>query len=119
MGKSIRPCPVMMWAGSDGAVPLAGGAHKSLGLVSAANRATEDSRTPKINLRSSVFIFELPCNQVTQLTGRERRSIHTADKSPIPRDNSRLGSVRDKPLFGPIIHPETPRHDFDLPIGPG
>src|SRR5258705_13826872 len=47
MGKSMRPCPVRMRAGSDGAVPPGGGAHISLGLtsgtlLSAANRAIED-----------------------------------------------------------------------------
>src|SRR5712691_10027116 len=51
MGKSMRPCPVRMRAGRDGAAPPGGGTHISLGLVpgglvsAAANRVAEAHRT--------------------------------------------------------------------------
>src|SRR5437763_11662994 len=46
IGKSICPCPLMIRAGSAGAVPPGGGAHMSFGFVSgAAYNTIDDNRT--------------------------------------------------------------------------
>src|SRR4029079_13518122 len=49
MGKVTRPWPVMIRAGSDGAVPVGGGAQRSLGLVSAANKMIGNNATALLN----------------------------------------------------------------------
>src|SRR5260370_37436632 len=62
MGKSICPCPVMMWAGKVGAEPPGGGTHISFGLVSAAaSNVTELNRTAN-KLRRMRFL-QFPLDQ--------------------------------------------------------
>src|SRR5258705_1366764 len=98
----MRPCPVRMRAGSDGAAPPGGGAHISFGLFSdgfvsvAANRVAEASRTAKLR-RISFLQFTL--DEVTQLDGRERGAIHRSREPAIAADDAGLRRVRDESLL--------------------
>src|ERR1700746_2201930 len=61
IGKSICPCPVMMWAGKVGAVPPGGGTHISFGLVSAATSNVADVNRAANKLRRICFL-QFPLN---------------------------------------------------------
>src|SRR5260370_12910493 len=118
IGKSICPCPVIMWAGKAGAVPPGGGAHMSAGLVSvAANSVEVPSRAANKLWRMCLLQFLL--DQITQLPRSERGTIHLGSQPARTVDHGGLRSVRDHSFFRQVVHAKSPCYSFDLRIRPG
>src|SRR5262245_21948450 len=119
----MRPCPVRMRAGRDGAAPPGGGAHISFGLTSgdlvsaAANRVAEAHTTA--NRLRRICLLQFTLNEVTQLDGRKRGAIHRSRELAIAAYDASLRRVRDESLLRPVIHSKSPGYDFDLRIRSG
>src|SRR5260370_17546931 len=107
IGKSICPCPVMMRAGKAGAVPPGGGAHMSLGLVSAAANSVE-VQSRAANKLWRICLLQFLLDQITQLPRSERGTIDLGSQPARTVDHAGFRSVADRPFSSPLIPSKPP-----------